>query len=67
MAKIKLTAQAKKDLADGKNAVVSYQGKDYLVSKGLLYYAYTQFLTGGDVEILVPVVGNGMELLTVNV
>lgn len=67
MAKVKLTAQAKKDLADGKNAVVSYQGKDYLVSKGLLYYAYTQFLTGGDVEILVPVVGNGMELLTVNV
>jgi hypothetical protein len=71
MAGTKVTVQQIKDLRDGKQIVVDYGGKQYLVGLGLIQYAFTQFLAGGEVVALAPTLVDGvkgpMEEIRVNI
>jgi hypothetical protein len=51
---ITVSLQQMRDLVAGRDIQVSYQGKVYVVSLGLIRYALTQFQTGGEVFALVP-------------
>jgi hypothetical protein len=65
MRSIKLTAQQRKDIHDGKTVnVTTKEGDTIVVTPHLLAWAKAQFAAGQPITVLAEIAGNGMEEVT---